>query len=97
MAAAEAPFKALRAAGDPKADAVYQLLKASRGAHTAGDFDTAFAVAGRANVLIFPDLDADIAFLALPPEWRLRLRRGPSRRSRDCHSRAVSSACPVPG
>lgn len=39
MAAAEGPFKALKAAGDPKADAVYQLLKASRTAHTGGDFD----------------------------------------------------------
>ncbi len=41
MAAAQAPYMALKAAGNPQATAVYALLKASRTAHTAGDFDLA--------------------------------------------------------
>jgi hypothetical protein len=43
FAAAEKPFLALKGAGDPKAGEVADLLKESRDASTAGDFDTAEA------------------------------------------------------
>jgi hypothetical protein len=41
--AAAQPFQALKNAGDPKADQVSQLLRESRDAHTAGDFDVSEA------------------------------------------------------